>query len=120
MGESAIGEKAAITQADARRSELNFSAGKRLYRNGTNVAINGYAGVKFHGTQCAHEAQDRQRTGALLLRPEAGDPRASVRQHLQRAQAQAILAAAQVIPAHARAVTYLGDNPLPPTRSIRR
>jgi hypothetical protein len=26
-------------------------AGKRLYRNGANVVINGYAGVKFHGTQ---------------------------------------------------------------------
>jgi transposase len=26
-------------------------AGKRLYRNGGNVVINGYAGVKFHGTQ---------------------------------------------------------------------
>jgi len=76
MGESATGKKSAITQADARRSELNFSAGKRLYRNGTNVAINGYAGVKFHGTQCAQEAQDRQRTGRCyysrrLVIPEA-------------------------------------------------
>jgi hypothetical protein len=26
-------------------------AGKRLYRNGRNVVINGYAGVKFHGAQ---------------------------------------------------------------------
>ena len=26
-------------------------AGKRLYRNGGNVVINGYAGVKFHGAQ---------------------------------------------------------------------
>jgi transposase len=26
-------------------------AGKRLYRNGANVVINGYAGVKFHGAQ---------------------------------------------------------------------
>jgi transposase len=26
-------------------------AGKRLYRNGANVVINGYAGVKFHGAE---------------------------------------------------------------------
>jgi hypothetical protein len=45
-------------------------AGKRLYRNGGNVTINGYSGVKFHGAQrdcgpCARTAPFPWTVGAL-------------------------------------------------------
>ena len=52
--------KAADPKALFRPSEFRFAedlshcicpAGKRLYRNGANVVINGYAGVKFHGAE---------------------------------------------------------------------